>query len=133
MKGFDTKMNKKRNNGFVFMLVIVVLALIGVQMFALSNIANTVQFQSHTQYLKACERNLLASGLAWAEQNVRSVNAETPNGKTIELDTGRMNIRGSALDVVISTQPNGKAQVRIKSSCTRGRQTLTGTADWTQP
>jgi len=125
-------MKKKRHNGFVLMLVIIVMALIGIQMFALADIANTMQFQSHTQYLTACERNLLASGMAWAKQNLQSPDAEITDGQMIELDVSRMNIRRSALNVTIGISPDGRAQVRINSSCTRGRQTFKGNAVWTQ-
>lgn len=118
-------MNKRKQNGFVLVLVITVLAVIGIQMFALAGMANTMQFQSHTAYLRACERNLLASGLGWAKQNIRDEDGEIL-GKMIELDVSRMNIRGSALDVTIGAQPDGNAEVRINSSCTRGRQTLKG-------
>ena len=132
LKGFDTKMKKKRQNGFVLMLVIIVMALIGIQMFALADIANTMQFQSHTQYLTACERNLLASGKAWAKQNVQYGDGEILNQETIELDVSRMNIRRSALNVTTSKSPDGRAQVRIGSSCARGRQTFKGDTRWIQ-
>jgi hypothetical protein len=118
-------MKERKRHGFVLVLVITVLALIGIQMFALASIANTMQFQSHTAYLRACRQNLLASGLGWAKQNIQNEGGKTP-GKTIELDTSRMSIRGSALDVAIGAQSDGKAEVRINSSCTRGRQTLKG-------
>ncbi|MHC4074333.1 MAG: hypothetical protein ACYTGS_20290 [Planctomycetota bacterium] len=84
-----------------------------------------MQFQSHSAYLQACERNLLASGLTWAKQNVQNESRETFD-KTIQLDVSRMNIRGSALDVTITVSPDDGAEVQINSSCTRGRQTLTG-------
>ena len=125
MKGSDTKMKKQKEKGFVLIFVITVIAVIGIQMFALAGIANTMQFQSHTAYLRACERNLLGSGLAWAKQNIQNEGGEIP-GKTIELDVSTMNIRGSALDVTIGTLSDGEAEVQVNSSCTRGRQTLNG-------
>ncbi len=126
-------MNERKQSGFVLVLVITAMAVIGIHMFALAGVANTMQFQSHTAYLRACERNLLASGTAWAKQNARNESGEILDEKTIELDTSRMNIRDSALDVTMSIQADGKAQVHVASSCTRGRQTFKGAADWTQP
>ena len=121
-------MKKTRHNGFVLILVIVAIAVIGFQMFALSDIANTMQFQSNTAYLKACERNLLASGLAWARENTRNKSSEVFD-KTIQLDVSKLNIRASALDVTISIASDEEAEVQINTSCSRGRQTLreTGT------
>ena len=112
----------------MLILVIVAIAVIGVQMFALSDIANTMQFQSNTAYLKACERNLLASGLAWARENTRNKSSEVFD-KTIQLDVSKLNIRASALDVTISIASDEEAEVQINTSCSRGRQTLreTGT------
>ncbi len=118
-------MKRRKRNGFVLVLVITAIAVIAVEMFALAGIANTMQFQSHSAYLQACERNLLASGLMWAKQNVQNGSREVFD-KTIQLDVGRMNIRGSALDVTITVSPDNEAEVQINSSCTRGRQTLTG-------
>ncbi len=118
-------MNERKQNGFVLVLVITVLAVIGIQMFALAGMANTMQFQSHGAYLPACERNLLASAPGWAKQNIQNEAGEIL-GKTIELDVSRMNIRGSALDVTVGTPSDGEAEVQVNSSCTRGRQTLEG-------
>ncbi|MHC4328853.1 MAG: type II secretion system protein [Planctomycetota bacterium] len=118
-------MKRRKRNGFVLVLVITAIAIIAVEMFALAGIANTMQFQSHSAYLQACERNLLASGLTWAKQNIQNESRETFD-KTIQLDVSRMNIRGSALDVTITVSPDDGAEVQINSSCTRGRQTLTG-------
>lgn len=118
-------MKRRKRKGLVLVLVVTVIAVIGIQMFALAGIANTMQFQSHTAYLRACERNLLASGLGWAKQNIQNKAGEIP-GKTVELDVSRMGIRGSALGVTISTQADGPGEVRVESSCTRGRQTLNG-------
>ena len=122
-------MKKARRNGFVLILVIVAIAVIGVQMSALADIANTMQFQSQNAYLKACERNLLASGLVWAKENIRNKNGEILD-TTIQLDTSEMNIRGSALDVTVSRASDSQAEVRIDTSCSRGRQTLRETGKY---
>ena len=113
----------------MLILVIVAIAVIGFQMFALSDIANTMQFQSNTAYLKACERNLLASGLAWARENTRNKSSEVFD-KTIQLDVSKLNIRASALDVTISIASDEEAEVQINTSCSRGRQTLKGTGKY---
>ncbi len=118
-------MKEQKQNGFVLVLVITVIAVIGIEMFALAGIANTMQFQSHEAYLRACRRNLLGSGLGWAKQNIQTEAGEIID-KAIELDVSRMGIRRSVLGVTIATQSDGKAEVQVNSSCTRGRQTLKG-------
>lgn len=113
------------------MLIIVIMAIsvIGVEMFVLSDIANTMQFQSQHAYLKACKRNLLASGLVWAKENIRKKSSEIFD-KTIQLDVSKLNIRVSALDVTIITASDEEAEVQINTSCSRGRQTLRETGKY---
>ncbi len=117
--------NRKSQNGFVLILVITAIAVIGIEMFALASVANTMQFQSNTAYLQACRRNLTASGLAWARQNIPDKAGESAP-QAIKLDTGEMNIRGSDLNLTISRPSQTQAEVLIKTSCSRGRQTLRG-------
>ncbi|GAF88629.1 unnamed protein product, partial [marine sediment metagenome] len=93
-------------------------------MYVLTGGANTMLFQSDTAYLKACERNLVTSGLAWAKQNIRNKSRETFE-KTVELDVSKMNIRGSTLIVTIRGLPTGEEpQAQINASCSRGRRTF---------
>jgi len=122
-------MKKRRQQGFVLIFVIMMIFIIGIEMFALSNIANTMQFQSQNAYLKACRRNLLASGLLWAKENTRNKSSEILD-KTIQLDVSKMNIRDSALDVTISIASDEEAEVQIDTSCSRSRQTLKGTGKY---
>jgi len=118
-------MKQQRQQGFVLILVIMAIIVMGIEMFALSGIAETMQFQSNDAYLKACRRNLTASGLAWARENVRNKSCEIFD-KTVPLDTDKMNIRDSALNVTIHRTSDGRAEVLIDTSCSRGRRTLKG-------
>jgi len=113
----------------VLILVIVAIAVIGVQMAVLGDIANTMQFQSQHAYLRACERNLLASGLVWAKENIREKSSEIFD-KTIQLDVSKLNIRVSALDVTINIVSDEEAEVQINTSCSRGWQTLRETGKY---
>jgi len=122
-------MRQLRQKGFVVILAVMAIAVIGMAMFALAGIANTMQFQSNNAYLNACERNLLSSGLVWARQNIQNKAGKNFN-KTIQLDVSRMDIRASALDVTISVQSDKEAEVRVNTSCSRGRQTLKGSGKY---
>ncbi len=116
-------MKKLKRDGFILLLIITVIALIGIQLSVLAAVSNIMLFQSDEAYLQACERNIMASGRAWARQNIRNKSSESLN-KTVELDVTEMNIRGSVLNVTISTSTGGEPEVRINTSCTRGRQTI---------
>jgi len=122
-------MKKTRQNGFVLVFVIVAIAVIGIQMAVLADIAKTMQSQSQNAYLKACNRNLLASGLLWAEKNVHENHSEILN-KTIQLDVSKLNIHDSELNVKINVASDETAEVQIETSCRRGRQTLRETGKY---
>lgn len=117
------KIKDEREDGFVLVLVIVMIALIGVVLFVLTEGTKTMLFQSDTAYLQALERDLTVSGLAWAKQKLRDEHREAFN-KTVELDLGDMNIRGSTLSVTIGSPTDKEAEVQIDTSCTRGRRSL---------
>lgn len=122
-------MKRQRQQGFVLILVIMAIIVFGIELFALSDIANTMQFQSNAAYLKASQRNLLASGLAWARKNAGNKSSEVFD-KTIQLDVGKLNIRSSALDVTILRTSDNQAEVQINTLCSRGRRTLKGTGKY---
>ena len=68
-------MKKLRRNGFVLILVVVIIAAFGLEMFVLAGASNTILFQSDSAYLNAVEHNLMESGLAWAKKNISVVKA----------------------------------------------------------
>lgn len=118
-------MKTTRQNGFVMVFVIISLIVVGVLMYVLADDSNTMLFQSDAAYLRAVQRNLTASGLAWARHNIRNESTEAFN-KSVELDVSSLNTRGSStLSVTIDVAPNQKPQAQIDTSCTRKRRTLT--------
>lgn len=122
------KTGKTRQNGFVLVFVIVVLALIGMYMIVLTSDANTLLFQADRAYLEACEQNLTASGLAWAKKNIDNTK---PSTGAFELDATAMHIRGAVISVNVSPGKKGASQVRVSTSCSRARQTLTSARKFT--
>lgn len=117
-------MKTTRQNGFVMVFVIISLIVVGVLMYVLADDSNTMLFQSDAAYLRAVQRNLTASGLAWARNNVKSQNAELFN-KPTELDVTGIGIGEASLSVTIDVAANQKPQAQIDTSCTRKRRTLT--------
>jgi hypothetical protein len=117
-------MKNRKNKGFILMLIVMLIALIGIIVSLLTEASNTMLFQSNKTYLQACERNLIASGLTWSKINLQKESGDIPD-TMIELDVTEMNIRGSSLAVNLSSQAETRPQARIKTSCSRGRKTLT--------
>jgi len=106
------------------MLIVMLIALIGIIVSLLTEASNTMVFQSNKTYLQACERNLIASGLAWSKINIKKESGDITD-KMIELDVSEMDIRGSSLVVNPSSPAQTQPHVLIRTSCSRGRQTLT--------
>jgi hypothetical protein len=123
VKGSEIKMTKPRKNGFVMILVITAMAIIGLQMHVLSSGANTMLYQSDRAYLNACKRNLITSGLAWAKRNIQNNSTETFE-KTVDLNIDKLNIKDSSLIVTISLPTNQQPQAQINVSCSRNRRTF---------
>ena len=123
MKGSEIKMNKPKENGFVLILVITAMAIIGLEMHVLSSGANIMLYQSNRAYLTACKRNLITSGQAWAKRNIQNNSTETFE-KSVELDIDKLNIKDSSLTVTISVPTNKEPQAQINVSCSRSRQTF---------
>jgi hypothetical protein len=116
-------MEDKRENGFVLILVIAVIAVVGLEMFVLAGSSNIILFQADTAYLRAVRSNLVASGLAWAKRNIKDQNKEIFD-KTTELDVTMMNVRNANLSVIAGAPGGKEVQVQIRTSCSKSRQTL---------
>ena len=116
-------MKKRAKGGFVLIFVVVAIALIAVAMFVLTDDAKTMLFHSDTAYLEAVQRNLVVSGLHWAEHNLRDEPAEV-FGRTTELDVTGMSVRPATLTITMDTPAKEAVHVQIDASCSRARRTL---------
>ena len=118
-----------RQNGFVLVLVVTIMVLIGAEMFVLTGLAKTMLFESDTAHLQAIKRNLTASGLAWAKRNIKNQRSETFN-RTIDLDVTNMYNQPAGLSVTIGVPADKKTEVQINTSCSRRRRTLSRSAKY---
>jgi hypothetical protein len=116
-------MNNKNRKGFVLIFVITTLALMGAMFVVLGNYSRTFLFESNNAYLDACSRDLAASGYAWAKYNVEHNSQNLPSGR-IPLDVNAMKIPGATVSLDIARPADGKAQVTVHTSVSRGRQRL---------
>ncbi|UCD50707.1 MAG: hypothetical protein JSW27_24695 [Phycisphaerales bacterium] len=115
-------MKTARQDGFVLTLVIVALGLMGVVMAVLAGAGNTMLFHADRAQVEAVERNLTASGLAWARHQALQPGA-TVTAQPVELDVRAFGIRQARLAVSFAQTDAGSVDVRIEASCSKGRQT----------
>jgi hypothetical protein len=113
-------MRNPKTEGFVLVLVIVALGLVGVVMLVLTEGANTMLFHADRAYLEAVERNLTASGLAWARQQAVQSDAAASAVST-ELDVTRLKGPQAALTVSFTSVESAAATVQVGTRCAKGR------------
>lgn len=123
MKDIKRQMKTRKPNGFIIILLVMVIALITVVLVFLSTASNTMMFQANDVYLQACERNIISSGLNWAKTSIQKDNSQIFNNM-IELDITEMDILNSSLDIKISGPTEEQYQVQIQTSCGRARLNL---------
>jgi hypothetical protein len=122
-------MRKRNNKGFLLTFAIVALALMGTVLFVLTGGANAMLFHADTAHLQATERNLVASGLAWARLNISADGTGAAAGP-VSLDTEAFDSPNAGLTVQIMQVQANQATVRIATSCSKGRRTLTARRDY---
>ncbi len=113
----------RQPEGFAIILTLVLIVLIGAGLFVLTGISNTMTFEADIAQLVAVERNLTASGLAWAKQN-KPGQSDDATSEVTQLDVGQIGIADANLSVAFDVNEDGKSEVLIKTRCRRGRHTL---------
>src|SRR3990172_8527625 len=112
-----------KNSGFIMVVVIMAVVAVGMVMFVLAADANMMIFQPDTARLKAAQRNLTASALAWARHNIKNTPAESLD-KTVNLEAPELDIPAAAVAVTITAPAGKNPQAQITTSATRKRRTL---------
>ena len=111
-----------RERGFILLFVIMALIVVGIATLVLTDGANTMLFHADRAYLHAVERNLIASGLAWAGE--KAAGRDVPIGEPVHLDVTAVGCREARLAVQFLEVHSGKAAVRIATFCRKGRCVL---------
>jgi len=111
-----------RRKGFVLIFIVLLIAVVGAEMFVLTGISNRMLFDSNTAHLEALERNLSAAGLGWA-RHAATQNTEA-FGRTVELDVTSMRASGAALSVTLGVPKDKTLEVEVNTMCRRGPRTL---------
>lgn len=112
-------MTDLKKTGSVLMMALLALALVSVALVVLSSASNTLLFESKQAYLHACNRNLAASGAAWA----RRAAAQTPAdrfGQARKLSVDGLEIPGGGLTVSLGKPAENRIEVQITTVCRPG-------------
>ncbi|MDI6450552.1 hypothetical protein [Anaerobaca lacustris] len=114
-------MSEARRSGFILVYVIMLLAITAVVMLVLTEGANTMLFQADATYLQALDRNLAASGLAWARH--QAARGEPATAGPLSLDASLLGDSRAVLAVEIAMRGDA-AECRIETSAAKGRQSI---------
>ena len=105
-------------HGFVLILAIVAVGLVAASLLILAGLANAILFDANQEYLQACNRNLTASALAWAQHNRDKISDASGTGK-IELDVSCLNVTDGYLHITLLEPQKRAARLQISTECRR--------------
>jgi len=123
-------MKNRNDKGFLLTFVIVALAMMGMVMYVMTDGAKSLLFRADAACLQAVERNLVASGLAWAQVKIAAGGTAAVGGP-VDLNTASFGAPNAKLTVRIVQVQADRATIRIGTSCTKGRRTLDASRDYT--
>ena len=115
------KTGKTHRGGFVLLVLVMLMGLIGTVMVCLTSNANMLRIDSNNLYLKAGVRNLEASGQAWALLHVQEAGKE-PLEKTLDVES--LTVPGGSLKVFMSQIDETKQRVVLETTYQRGQKLI---------
>ncbi len=122
-------MKRRRNKGFMFILVLIAIAMVGAAIFLLASSSRSLLFDANRALLEARTRNLTASALGWAVSN-RERLRRTPDGARIELDATGLGVPDATLTVSLEGEGTKTRRIRIRTASPRGRRVANRSSDY---
>jgi len=107
---------RKEQSGFVLMVVLALISLFAAEMYMMSTDSFSLMFRTNDIYLEAVEKNLILSGLAWSEENIRNEENKIVN-KTIQLNLPAGFPGESKLDVLLEESSENHVRININAYC----------------
>ena len=111
-------MRQTNRNGYVIILAVTAIALVGAALFVLAGLANSLLFDANQACLEACNRNLAASALAWAQHNRNKITASSKT-EQIQLDVSYLDIPDGDLRITLLEPKEKSPRLQIDTECSR--------------
>ena len=122
-------MRRVKQNGFILIIVVFILSLVGLAIILLSSSSAIMAFGSSTATLEADTGNLMASSLAWAQQNKDKL-LELGENTSMQLDISSLGIRKAACEIAVKKIEDLALEIEISISCIRGKRRLVRNAGY---
>jgi len=116
-------MRQTNRNGYVIILAVTAIALVGAALFILAGLANSMLFDANQAYLQAYNRNLSASALAWTQHNSDKLSGSA-QAEEIRLDISRLNIPDGDLRITLLEPRRKHPRLQIDTECRCDRMKL---------
>ena len=116
-------MTDLKKTGSMLVMALVAIALVSAALIVLSGASKTLLFESSQAYLHACNRNLAASGAAWARRAAARTAADR-FGQARKLSVDGLEIPGGGLTVSLGKPDGNRIEVQITTVCRPGRRAV---------
>jgi len=107
-------MKRQNQNGFVLIIVVVLIALFGLMMIVLTGISKTMMQESAAANLEATNKNITNSAMAWAKHNAPNLSIGN-EPLTVQLDVSDLDISGAACTVKFHRINNIEIEIEINA------------------
>ena len=111
-------MKQPKRQGYILVLVMVLMIGIGTELFVLSRISHSMLFETDTAHLQAQGRNMIASAMAWTRVH------EQDNSGQIKLDMKQLKIPDANCSISIVKADDLGRHIQIKTLCRLRRRTF---------
>ena len=114
-------MKYARPKGFVVIMTLSLVTLLGGALLIMTLSSKTLAFDANWAYYQACERNLAASGFAWADYQVLHLD-KVLTVEPLNLDIESMQIPQGGLTISLADPNIAELTVEVKTTC--GRESM---------
>lgn len=128
-------MRRTNNQGFIFVMVLLLLALAGTTLVLMARTANQVGRQNRKIILDANLYHLQVSAMAWVKKNYTTLDTQTnlTTPYSFTLNTENLDIPDAVIDGTATRIDDSHLKIELVIGCRQGRLTCTKTITYTYP
>jgi hypothetical protein len=112
-------MNIDNRKGFITIVIVSLLALLPVALMVMSRSTISLSTELRESRLEAQSRDVLASGLTWARQNVENLSGYEVN-EEISLDVSSLAVKDGKCKIGVLSTKEGAVEIEVGVHFTRG-------------
>lgn len=116
-------MNRCDRKGFITIVMVSLLALLPVALMVMSRSTISLSTELRESRLEAQSRDVLASGLAWARQNVEKLSGYEMN-EEVSLDVSSLAVKDGKCKIAVMSVKEGAVEIEVGVHFTRGERDI---------